>query len=182
MIKPIKYYKIKIIVDTSVLISLAKIDRLEILARLTENLAIPEDVYEEAVVEGEKKDIPDATIIKMFVAGHNIPVAKVQRDFMKMLFSNIKKKLPKGDSAVLSLAAQESAKEIMTDDEGLGKIALSLGFDVVASPDLMLRALIAGEIKFRDFEKSIRSLVLENRLGSTVAELYIKEGQEYVEI
>ena len=40
----------KIIVDTSVLISLAKIDRLEILARITDNLAIPEDVYEEAVV------------------------------------------------------------------------------------------------------------------------------------
>jgi len=97
----------KIIVDTSVLISLAKIDRLEILARITDNLAIPEDVYEEAVVEGEKKDIPDATIIKMF---------------------------------------------------------------------------IAGEIKFRDFEKSIRSLVLENRLGSAVAELYIMEGQEYVEL
>ena len=41
----------KIIVDTSVLISLAKIDRLEILARITDNLAIPEDVYEEAVAE-----------------------------------------------------------------------------------------------------------------------------------
>lgn len=71
----------KIIVDTSVLISLAKIGRLEILARKTDNLTIPEAVYEEAVVEGEKKDIPDATIIKMFIAGHNIPVAKVQRDF-----------------------------------------------------------------------------------------------------
>lgn len=31
-------------------------------------------------------------------------------------------------------------------------------------------------------DTSVRSLVLENRLGSTVAELYIKEGQEYVEL
>ena len=41
----------KIIVDTSVLLSLAIIGRLEILARMTGNLAIPEAVYEEAVVE-----------------------------------------------------------------------------------------------------------------------------------
>ena len=33
----------------------------------------------------------------------------------------------------------------------------------------------------RDDELKEAGLVLENRLGSAVAELYIKEGQEYVE-
>jgi len=69
----------------------------------------------------------------------------------------------------------------MTDDEGLSKIALSLSFKVNASPDLLLQAFKKEDVNLQIFEKYIRSLVLENRLGSIVAEFYIMEGKKYVE-
>ena len=45
------------IVDTSTLISLAKIGVLEILKKLKGHLSVPDSVYEEAVTVGEEKFI-----------------------------------------------------------------------------------------------------------------------------
>lgn len=171
----------KTIIDTSILISLAKINYLEIIPKLKSALLIPHEVYEESVVEGEKKDLPDATLIKRFIVDNKIAILKVKSSQVKAISLKIKKVLPRGDRAVLALALHEKAVEIMTDDEGLNKIALSLRFKVSASPDLLLQAFKKGAVNLQIFEKYIRSLVLENRLGSIVAEFYIMEGKKYVE-
>lgn len=170
----------KIVIDTSTFISLAKINYPQIILNIKGTLLIPHEVYEEAVMEGEKKDIPDATLIKRFVSDNNISIFKAKDTSFKDLFSRLKKTLPRGDTAVLALAIQEKADTVMIDDEGLTKIALSLGFNVVASPDLMLQSLKEGGIEFKKFEKNIKNLVLENRVSSVVGELYIMEGKKYV--
>ena len=64
----------KTIIDTSILISLAKINYLEIILKLKSALLIPHEVYEESVVEGEKKDLPDATLIRRFIADNKIVI------------------------------------------------------------------------------------------------------------
>ena len=84
-----------------------------------------------------------------------------------------------GDHAVLALGMQEKIYEIITDDEGLAKIAISLGFKVTASSDLLLEALKNKDIGFSEFEDGIRNLVLESRLSSRVAEIYKIEGKSY---
>lgn len=48
---------------------------------------------------------------------------------------------------------QEEVEVLITDDEGLGKIAMTLGFKVMASPDLLLQSLKEGFIGFTEFEK-----------------------------
>ena len=88
--------------------------------------------------------------------------------------------LTKGDEAVLSLAIQEKAREIVTDDDGLGKLAMALGFDVKADPDLLMEGLRKNRLSIEDYEVFIRGLVIEYRLSSTVAELYILEGRRDV--
>ena len=75
---------------------------------------------------------------------------------------------------------QEKAKEIVTDDDGLGKLAIALGFDVKATPDLLMEGLKKNRLSIQDFEIFIRGLVIENRLGSAAAELYILEGRKDV--
>ncbi|MGR3220404.1 MAG: hypothetical protein ACUZ8H_11405 [Candidatus Anammoxibacter sp.] len=172
----------KAVIDTSTLISLAKINCLEVILNLESDLLLSDEVYEESVIEGEKRDMPDATMIRRFIMDYNLSIIKVKSKSIKGLFSKIKKILPKGDNAVLSLALQENALKIITDDEGLSKIALSLGFNVSASPDLIFQSFKKGKIKYREFEKYIRNLVIENRLGSTVAEFYVMEGENYVKV
>lgn len=75
---------------------------------------------------------------------------------------------------------QEKAKEIVTDDDGLGKLAIALGFGVKATPDLLMEGLKKNRLSIQDFEIFIRGLVIENRLSSAVAELYILEGRKDV--
>ncbi len=88
--------------------------------------------------------------------------------------------LAKGDEAVLALAMQEKANEIIINDDGLGKLAMALGFDVKATPDLLMEALEKDRLSIEDFEIFIKGLVIENRLSSAVAELYVLEGRKDV--
>jgi len=75
---------------------------------------------------------------------------------------------------------QEKANEIMADDDGLGKIAMALGFNVKATPDLLMEGLKKNALSLQDFEIFMRGLVIENRLSSAVAELYVLEGRKDV--
>lgn len=171
----------KIVIDTSTFISLAKINNLHMLLNLKSDLLIPYEIYEEAVIAGERKNIFNATVIKKFVENNNIRTIRVKDYFIKKLFSMLKKRLTKGDSAALALSVQEEVGVLITDDEGLGKIAMILGFKVMASPDLLLQSLKEGFAGFKEFEKNIRLLVIENRLSPVVVEFYMMEGKEYAE-
>ena len=169
----------KVIVDTSTLISLARIGELPRLVTMGKQLVVPELVYHEAVVEGEKRGIADATVIKGYFSKHSIKIEKVDKVSWNNLRRRLSKAVEEGDYAVLALGMHEKAYEIITDDVGLAKIAVSLGFKVTASSDLLLEALKNKDIVFDEFENGIRNLVAENRLSSRVAEIYVIEGKSH---
>lgn len=169
------------IIDTSTLISLARIGYLEIIPRLKIDVVLPDDVYEEAVIKGEERGIADATVIKNFITNHKIKVIHTERSQIKVVRQKLKKILAKGDESVLSLAIKAKAKEVITNDDGLGKIAMALGFAVNGTPDLLMKGLRERVLDFREFEALVRGLVIENRLSSVIAELYLLEGKKYVE-
>ena len=170
----------KAIIDTSTLISLARISYLELVSRLNINIILSGKVYEEAVVEGKAKGFADAIVIQGFIDSHNLKIIEVKDKFLKTLRQIIKKILAKGDESILALAIQEHAEWIITNDDGLGKIAMVLGFKVKATPDLLLLALEEKLLDVCKIETLIRELVVENRLSYKVAELYIIEAKNYV--
>jgi len=161
----------KSVIDTSTLISLARIDYLELIPTLRTDVSVPYEIYEEAVSEGEKKGFADATVIKHFIEKQRIRVARVKISSGAALRKKSNKILTKGDESVLSLATQERANEIMTNDDGLGKLAMALGFEVKATPDLLMEALKKNRLSIQDFEIFIKGLVIENRLSFAVTEL-----------
>jgi len=168
------------VIDTSTLISLARIHCLDLIPALKINVILPDEVYEEAVVMGEEKEIADALVIKSFLKNNHVKKERVDNNNKQTLRHKLNKILSKGDEAVLALAIKRKANQIMTNDDGLGKIASALGFRVIATPDLLLQGLIAKLFNIEEFEIYIRSLVLENRVSSVVAELYLMEGKIYV--
>jgi predicted nucleic acid-binding protein len=168
------------VIDTSTLISLARIHCLDLIPALKINVILPDEVYEEAVVMGEEKEIADALVIKSFLKNNHVKKERVDNNNKQTLRHKLNKILSKGDEAVLALAIKRKANQIMTNDDGLGKIASALGFRVIATPDLLLQGLIAKLFNIEEFEIYIRSLVLENRVSSVVAELYLMEGKKYV--
>ena len=169
------------VIDTSTLISLARINHLELILMLRADVALPEEIYEEAVLKGAEKGFADATVIKKFIERHRIKILSVKTRYITALRKKTNRILTKGDEAVLSLAQQAGAKEIMADDDGLGKIAMALGFNVKSTPDLLMEGLKKNALSLQDFEIFMRGLVIENRLSSAIAELYILEGRKNVE-
>jgi predicted nucleic acid-binding protein len=170
----------KTVIDTSTLISLAKISSLELLPKSRKKVVLPHAVYEEAVIQGEERGIADATVIKGFIKNYGIEIVGTKRNFIRALRSRISRNLSKGDEAVLSVAFSAGAKEVLTNDDGLGKIAMGLGFRVMATPDLLMESVKEGAMNIQDFENFVRGLVVENRLGSALAELYLMEGKKHV--
>ncbi|MBI5050081.1 MAG: hypothetical protein HZC11_04200 [Nitrospirae bacterium] len=169
----------KAIVDTSTLISFAKINFLELLEKLNKNILIPEIVYYEAVIKGEAKALANAIAIKNFIKNIDMKVHVVKDEYLKLLRSKITKTLAHGDEAVLALALQEKAGEVITNDDGLGRIAMSMNFHVKASPDLLLEGLKTKVATLKDYENFLRSLAVENRITSVIADFYIMEGKKY---
>ncbi len=170
----------EIVSDTSTLISLAKINELNLLKVIKKRVVTPQYVYEESVVEGKRKNKQDAYIInKYFVDGtlQKKDTTKKSWDEVKRILS---KEIKKGDHDVLALAIQLNAKEILTDDDALCRIAIVLGLTSLSSADILLEALITGVISLEKYELLIRSLVLENRLSERIAQLYIIKGGEYI--
>lgn len=86
----------KAIIDTSTLISLARISYLELVSRLNINIILSRKVYEEAVVEGKAKGLADAIVIQGFIDNYDIKIIEVKDKFIKTLRQKIKKVLAKG--------------------------------------------------------------------------------------
>ena len=128
--------------------------------------------------EGEKKGFADATVIKHFIEKQRTRITRVKIPSRAALRKKSNKILTRGDESVLSLAMQERANEIMTTADGLGKLAMALGFEVQATPDLLMEALKKSRLSIQDLEIFIKGLVIENRLSSAVAELYVLEGRK----
>ena len=132
------------------------------------------------IAEGKAKGLADAIVIQGFIDSYDLKIIEVKDKFIKTLRQKIKKILAKGDESVLALAIQENAEWIITNDDGLGKIAMVLGFKVKATPDLLLKALEKKLFDVCKLEILMRELVVENRLSYKVAELYIIEAKNYV--
>ena len=148
--------------------------------KLRKSVVLPHEVYEEAVIKGEEKGIADAIVIKGFIKNCGIEIVGTKGNSIKALRRQINRNLAKGDEAVLSLALSVGAKEVLTNDDGLGKIAMGIGFRVIATPDLLMEALKEKVMNIQDFEIFIRGLVVENRVSSALAELYLIEGKKHV--
>lgn len=168
------------VIDTSTLISLAKIHVLDLIMKLDLKVIVPSEIYAEAILRGGEKGYLDADLIKNFINLHSIRVVDVKTGLIAAARRMISKALAKGDANVIALAMREKVKTILTDDDGLGKIAYSLGYTVKASPDLLLDGLRKKVLSVAEFESYMRGLVIENRLNSVVAELYLMEGEKYV--
>jgi len=168
------------VIDTSSLISLAKIQYLEIISSLKIKVLLPHEVYDEAVTTGMAKGYTDSVMIRNFLSGAVIQPIELADKHKKALRKKLHKILASGDEAVLALAIDEKAGILVTNDDGLSRVAFALGITVQASSDLLLEGLKRNILSFEHYEILLRSLVIENRLSAAVAELYVLEGKKYV--
>lgn len=137
----------KFVSNSTPLIALSKINRLDILECLCENLLIPEEVYDEVVTRGGllfgAEDVRSASWISVVPARNKTAV--------DALYLNI----DRGEAEAIVLATEEDALLIIDDKEGRNA-ALAVNLQITGTIGILLMAAEGGLINFREDFRALR--------------------------
>ena len=112
-----------VISDSTILIGLAKIDRLGFLRDIFSEIYIPQEVFEEVVNKAPQK--PGASTVKACNWIQTKSIVDVMQVHLLMT------SLEQGEAEVLTLAKEMSADLVLLDEEKARKSAVLAGFNVM---------------------------------------------------
>lgn len=139
-----------VVSDSTILIGLAKIGKLELLREIFSEVYIPEEVFEEVAKKG--KDKPGSQLIKEAGWIETRPI--IDKTLVNFLMAS----LEKGEAEVLALAKEIKADLILLDEEKARKSAAIAGFEVMGILGLLIVAKNLGLIH------EVRPLIDELRI------------------
>ena len=125
--------------NSTPLIHLAKIGRLELLREFFGEVLIPEAVYRECVIEGKGSE--DAKLIE------NAVWIRVERIRDERLKRSLMIELDEGESEAIVLAIEKGAGILLMDDYDGREIARALGLKTTGTIGILLRAKFEGKIE-----------------------------------
>lgn len=129
----------KIVCDSSALIVLARIGRLDILEKMVKALLIPQAVYEDIVVKGASRAGEIEVRKAKWIEKRNVS----NRELVRKL--NVS--LGLGESEAIALAKEIKADLIILDDQKARKAAISEGLRVAGLLALLIQAKEKGIIE-----------------------------------
>lgn len=127
----------KVVVNSTPLIALCKIEHLELLRDLYEEITIPEAVFHEVTAKN------DGVKRKLLENGAWIHVQSVSSDIDRRMY---KAKLHDGEVEVMILAQEIKADLVIIDDNAARKTASYLGLPLTGTVGILLRAKEKGLI------------------------------------
>lgn len=138
----------KVIVNSTPLIVLCGIGRLDILRELYQEISIPNAVYREVTA----KD--DSACVQIRSAAEWICVEQIKDHSEKKMY---KAKLHDGEVEVMILAQEQEADLVILDDNAAKKTAKYLGLTVTGTLGVLVKA------KYQGIIKEVRPLLSEMR-------------------
>lgn len=127
-----------VVSDSTILIGLAKIGKLDLLKKIFSRVFIPEEVFKEVVERGKGK--PGSNVINESAWIETKPV----KDEIQVAF--LLGSLDKGEAEVLVLARELKADLILLDEEKARKSAVIAGFEIMGLLGLFILAKNLGLI------------------------------------
>ena len=159
--------KMKAIIDSSTLISLAKIDALWVFNEMECEMICPDEVYRECVVMGSLNGRVDAVQIKRLFDEKTVSAKTVE----------VKERIPglsTVDCMVLALAVQEKPGIVFANDTKLARRIELAGFDARGSPDILLRMKRKGILDDKGYSSLIKLVGTKMRLSASNVEKYLE--------
>jgi len=163
-----------IISNSSPLILLTKINRLNLAKKLYKKIYIPAEVYTEVVVKGKNEKYGDAFVIEKEINAFI---------FIKELNSEYKKEAEKitgrigtGESQAIALCLQENADLLLIDNLEPRKIAEIKKISCRSTPGILLEALKNKVISLTEYESDIKELTEYAWLSGTIVAQFLEAG------
>ncbi len=158
----------KVIVNSTPLIVLCGIRRLDILRELYEEIFIPSAVFREVTVKN------DSACVQIRSAGAWIRVEEIKDHSEKKMY---KAKLHDGEVEVMILAQEQKADLVILDDNAAKKTAKYLGLPVTGTLGVLVKAKRLGIIE------EVRPLLSDMRengfyISSTIERIVLEQAGE----
>ena len=133
-----------VIIDSMVIIHLAKLSVLEKSCKCFKKVMIPEMVHME-IMKG--KDYPETTVVNELIKNNKIIIKKINDQ--NLIKKTNEFNIQRGEAEVVALYWQEKADFIATDDDNVRKKKVILDIKIIGTP-----AIIVGLYKKRLIDKS----------------------------
>ena len=159
-----------VVSDSTILIGLSKIGKLDLLKEIFSKVFIPEEVFKEVVERGKKK--PGYKVIKEAARIDTKPIK--DKTQVNLLMAS----LEKGEAEVLALSKEIKADLILLDEEKARKSAVIAGFEIMGLLGLLVVAKNLGLLK--EIRSSIEDLKRKRfRISDKIVEEALKKAYEH---
>jgi len=167
--------QLRVVSNSSPLIYLAKIGRLNLIKNVYGKIWIPEAVFHETVTQGKILKITDASIIEKAV-GKWILKEKISSETdSKYAFLNENNKIGLGEKQALKLCKQLNA-DIIVDDKEARRVSRILRVKPIGTCGILVQAHRKGLISTNEAEQILDNLIKTNfRIDPTVYRSIIKK-------
>lgn len=145
-----------VLCNASPLVALGKLNRLDLLAGLFDEVQIPRGVYDEVVTQGLSRGAPDAFTVRLFWQRQQWPIVKVPQALLSAYAPPVV--LDPGETEVLALAQSLADPLVLLDDEIARAEARRLKLRLCGTLGIVVRAHREGLISLDQAELLIREI------------------------
>lgn len=147
-----------IISNSSPLMYLSKINKLDLLRTLFSKVIIPKQVYEEVVIKGKENKFLDYIKIENAINNNWVIIeeSRIDKEIEKFI-----SEIDLGEISVISLAKKLKPELILIDDASARTIAESLGFNVKGTIYILLKAYKNKILNKEEMKSLLRNLISE---------------------
>lgn len=160
--------------DSTSLIHLSKIKRINLLRSLFKKIYIPREVYNETIIEGTKKNEKDTFFIEECIKDGFIEVKDIKNNL------NIKN-LHLGETKAISLCQELGIKNLLIDDKDGYITAELLGLNPLRLTGILLILLDKKAITLTEYENSLTELINDGLfIDNKLYEILIRAGRNKI--
>ena len=159
--------------NSSPLIHLTRLGKIEYLFELVKKINIPEAVSDEVITHGKEKKYSEAYIIERFIREEKIEVIKLAE-----FDSSFYPPLGHGELEAIELARQRN-EILLIDEKKARNLADILKIDHQTTLTTIFELLITGTINSSEYVSNIKEFAEDSWISADVIQEYLEKGEKY---
>jgi len=162
-----------VISNSSPLIHLTRLGKIQYLFKLVKNVTIPKAVFDEVIVKGKSNNYSEAFIIEGLIKEEKIVVTNLDA-FDESFYPP----LGKGELEALELA-KKNKELLLIDEKKARNLAQILQIEHQTTIATIFELLISENIDFSEYKSNIKQYAENSWISADVIQEYLEKGEKY---